>query len=72
MSACPLDRCNGTGFLYACVEPSAGLAGYDSWPCDCAKREPAPRAAALINPIPLPPPDFAEGGGIPNLPRNTK
>jgi hypothetical protein len=33
VSAC--DRCHDSGFVAVCVEPMAGLAGYESEPCGC-------------------------------------
>lgn len=42
MNTC--SKCQGTGFVAVCVEPMAGLAGYESEPCGCepVKRLPMP------------------------------
>lgn len=44
MSACA--KCHDSGFVAVCVEPMAGLAGYESHPCGCEpiKRFPMPEA----------------------------
>lgn len=34
-STCPLGKCNGSGYEAVCVEPGAGLSGFDTWPCAC-------------------------------------
>jgi hypothetical protein len=41
-------KCNDSGFVAVCVEPMAGLAGYESEPCGCTpvKRLPMPEPVA--------------------------
>lgn len=34
---CPFGRCDGSGYESTCVEPSAGLSGFETWPCACSK-----------------------------------
>lgn len=49
MSAC--DRCNGSGLVAVCVEPMAGLAGYESEPCGCDPVKRFPMLAPTVSPL---------------------
>lgn len=40
MSACEFGRCDGSGVISRCVEPMAGLSGFDSEPCSCVHTRP--------------------------------